>query len=283
MAIDNFIPEVWSANLLQAKDKVHVVAGIATREYEGEIREFGDRVKVSQIGEITVGTYTKDSTTISFQNLQDAQSELIVDQSNYIAFEIDDVDKAQTRPKVMMEAMRKSGYALADTQDSYLLGLYANSGLSQNTDASPADVTSLNVDEEILAVGEKLDEANAPRQNRFMIIPPWFHTKIVLAGLTTKTANDMLFANGFIDMVLGFKMYLSNNVSIGTPATGAQTRIVAGVENESFAVAEQIVSMEALRRENSFHDAVKGLHLWAGKIWRPDVTCTLYADKTAEA
>ncbi len=282
MSIKNFIPEVWAANLIRAKEKVHVAAMLANRDYEGEIRNFGDSVKVSQIGEISVGDYSGDS-DITFEDLNDAASHLRIDQAKYFAFQIDDVDAAQVNPKLMQEAMRKSAYALKDSQDSYILGLYADAGLSVDSDASPADITSLNVDEKLLEVAEKMDENNVQREGRFGIVPPWFHSKCVLAGLTAKTENDALFANGFIDRILGFDLYLSNNVSIGTPSTGAQTRMIFGVVGESFALAEQIVSIEALRIEKRFKDAVKGLHLYGAKIWRPDCTCVLYADKTAEA
>ena len=38
MAFSNFIPEVWSARLLEHLDKVHVYANLMNRDYEGEIR-----------------------------------------------------------------------------------------------------------------------------------------------------------------------------------------------------------------------------------------------------
>lgn len=279
MSIKNFIPEIWSDNILRALDEQHVAVALANREYEGEISGAGDTVKVSQIGDITVSNY-ESGTDISFQDLDDSQKTLLIDQQKYFAFKVDDVDAAQANQNLIPEASRKSAVALSGVSDTFLLNKYADAGLSQNTDASPATVTSTNVDDEVLAVGEKMNENNVPvNAPRFMVIPPWFHTKLVQAGLTTKTVNDALFANGFIDQVLGFKMYMSNNVSIGTPATGANTRIICGVEGETFAFAEQIVKVEALRPEKAFEDAVKGLHVYGGKLWRPDMTCTLYVSK----
>lgn len=281
MALDNFIPKIWSGNLMKALDNVHVFASVANREYEGEIKGGGDTVKISQIGDIDVGTYTKNSTSITVQELQDAQTELKIDQSKYFAFKIDDVDKAQQKPKVMQEAMRKAAYALKDTQDSYIAGLYGDAGLSAYTTGTPADVTSANVEDVVLGVGEEMDSANIPRNNRFMVIPPWFVTKLVLAGLATKTDNNSLWNEGFIFSALGFDFLMSNNVS--NAGSWANTKIIAGVKNESIALAEQIVSVEAYRPESSFSDAVKGLHVYGGKIIRPDMTCVLFADYTAES
>jgi hypothetical protein len=58
---------------------------------------------------------------------------------------------------------------------------------------------------------------------------------------------------------------------------------MCGIRNESYTLAEQIMSVEAYRPEAKFSDAVKGLHVYGTKIIRPDITLTLYADKTAEA
>lgn len=134
----------------------------------------------------------------------------------------------------------------------------------------------------ILAVAEELNSNNVPMQGRFIVVPPWFVTKLVLAGIAQETNNDGTWNNGFITQALGFNIYMSNNVSIGTPSTGAKTRIIAGT-NDGWAFAEQINSVEAFRPETKFADAVKGLYLYGAKVVKAESLCTLYADKTAEA
>ena len=283
MAIDNFTPELWSSNIQAALSNAHVFAATANRSYEGMISQSGDTVKINSLNDPTVNAYTKNSTTITVEDLVATQIELKIDQSKYIAFGVDDVDKAQNNYNTMAEITRRSGYKFADTADAYLAGLYAQAGSALNTNAAPADVTSLNVEDEILALREDMDSKNAPKQGRFLIVLPWVETKLILAGLTTKTANDALFANGVIGNVFGFDVIVSNNVSVGTASTGAKTRNIAGVRGQSFAYAEQILQLEAYRPEDHFEDAVKGLHVYGGKVIRPDMTWVWYADKTAEA
>ena len=53
MAVTTFIPQVWSARLLAHLDKAHVLTNLVNRDYEGEIRQYGDTVKITQIGDIT--------------------------------------------------------------------------------------------------------------------------------------------------------------------------------------------------------------------------------------
>ena len=55
MAITNFIPEVWAASLLSNLQKNLVYGGLANRDYEGEISEFGDTVHITSLADPTIG------------------------------------------------------------------------------------------------------------------------------------------------------------------------------------------------------------------------------------
>jgi hypothetical protein len=283
MALDNFIPSIWSANVAQAVENNLVAVRLANRSYEGEIKNAGDRVKVNMFADPTIAAYTKNSTSITPENLSASQRELIVDRSYYFAFEVDDVDAAQANMGLVAEPLRRAGYLLADTADAYMLGLYATAGLALNTAAAPIDLVSTNVEEEILKIGRAFNIAKLPFEGRYIIVSPWVIDKIVLAGLTTKTANDAMWANGFVDRVLGFNIFMSQNVYATSYTTYAGTANIAGIANESFGYAEQIVKVEAYRPESAFSDAVKGLHLYGGKIMRPDKTLAWYCDMTDEA
>ena len=57
MAIENFKPTLWSDKVFQAYDKNFVFAALCNRDYEGEIKSYGDQVKISEIGDVTVNTY----------------------------------------------------------------------------------------------------------------------------------------------------------------------------------------------------------------------------------
>ena len=49
MAFSNFIPEIWSARLLEHMDKVHVYANLMNRDYEGDINAYGDTVHINRV------------------------------------------------------------------------------------------------------------------------------------------------------------------------------------------------------------------------------------------
>ena len=54
MSVTNFIPTIWSARLLAHLDKKHVYAALVNRDYEGEIKYYGDTVMINQFGDITI-------------------------------------------------------------------------------------------------------------------------------------------------------------------------------------------------------------------------------------
>lgn len=281
MALQNFIASVLAANIQQALRKQHVFASVANREYSGVLRNLGDKVKINQISDVTVGSFTR-ATDITIQDLDDASLELVADQAKYIAFSSEDVEAVQQKASVMQSTSDQAAYGLADAADQYLAAMYAQAGLtSYATGTTPWDVTSSNVEDVLLDAKEKM--ARLPKQGRFLICPEWFHNKLILAGLSTKQDNNAIFTNGQVDRVMGFDILVSENVSANNTSTWDQTRIIAGVRGQSLGFAEAMLNFEAFRPEKRFSDAVKGLYVYGGKVLRPDMTLAIYADKTAEA
>ncbi len=281
MAIVSFIPAIWSAKLLLNLHKNLVFANLINTDYEGEISGAGDRVKINEIGPINIGNYTKNS-DISFQELTDAQKELIIDQLKYFAFQVDDVDKAQTKPKIMDGAMQEAAYGLKDAADQYVAGLYGGAGITSDlgTNASPLEIQSGDVVEVVALIAQKMDENNVPTEGRWMVIPPWFHNKMVLAKISSDKLNSEVLLNGRIGRFLGFDFSVSNNLDVDGTADG--TKILAGIK-PSISFAGQIVQTEALRLEKRFADAVKGLYVYGAKVVRPSTLACLTAKSKAES
>lgn len=282
MAIQNFISTVWEANIVESLEKTHVYASLANQIYRGTLKSLGDKVKIIQVGDVNITAYSTN-VNLTRQDMSDAASELVADQAYYFNFSVNDVEAVQQKVQLLRAITDNAAYGLRDASDLFFSGLYAQSGLtSYSTGTTPWDVTSLNVEDVLLDIKEKM--ARVPLDNRFLIVPEWFHGKLILAGLTTKSDNNAIFTNGKVDRIQGFDIYLSENVSAatGTP-TWDQTRIMGGVKGLSFGFADAIMEIEAYRPEDRFEDAVKGVYVFGGKILRPDMTITAYVDKTAES
>lgn len=278
----NFNEEILMAQLTKALENKAVFTSVANNSFTGVITQKNDKVKMNQLGNITISPYA--GTTISRQTLTDAQVELIANQDYYFAFDLDKLEYNNWQGVIMPEAMRKAAYAMNNTIDVAMAGMYAQAGIVKNTSAAPVDMTSLNVEDEFLGMAELFAEAGVPREARkFAIIPPWVTTKLTLAGIAAKTQNDNLYAQGYVTTALGWDFIESNNVSKNS-ASWDISRIICGVYGESFGYAAAVSDVEEFSPEGLIGvRAVKGRYIWGAKIIRPDMTGVLYADKTAEA
>lgn len=282
-ALTNFIPQVWSAQLLNSlkASLIYGQTGVINRNYEGEISGFGDTVKINTIGTVTVGDYTKNADMSAPQDLSGTQTTLTINQSKYFNFQIDDVDKAQTNPKLMSQAMVESAYALRNTADQFIASTMVAGVKEGNTignDGTPETVTAENAIDLLVDLGTILDEANVPEDGRWVILPPWYHAMIEKSPKFQYTSENMssVVRNGVVGRIAGFDVMKSNNV----PNTAkTKYKILAG-HGIATTYAEQINDVEAYRPEKRFADAVKGLHLYGAKVVRPEALALLTANKS---
>src|SRR5574344_637656 len=164
--LSNFIPQVWSARMLDFLDKAHVYGNVVNRDYEGEIKAFGDTVKINQIGNILIKDYTKnDISGVGFgaaEIIQSTQTIMKIDQAKMFNFKIDDIDNAQINPKVMDTAISRASYALADVSDKFIAGMYTDAAIQIGTDAAPIAMKTTAAYEQLVALSQKLDENDVP-------------------------------------------------------------------------------------------------------------------------
>jgi len=271
MSLDNFIPKVWSSRLLKQLDKNHVFVSLCNREYEGDIGNVGDTVKINSIGDITVNSYVKNSTSISPETLSDAATFLEVDQSNYFAFEVDDIDQAQQKPKVMQRAMDKAAIGLADEADSYIAGLYGDAGLSPSEEdwSSTIDIQSA-----AGKIKQNLWEQNVPTNaNLWWVVNPEIYHDALQDVVSDLTDNVQEFRSGAVGSIYGIDIYVSNNLT-GDGTNGSEFQTMAGTM-DAIAYVEQINKVEGYRPEDGFTNAVKGLHVYGAKVIRPEQLVSL--------
>lgn len=281
MSVTNFIPTIWSARLLRHLDKKHVYANLLNRDYEGEIKNFGDTVKINQIGDVTIKNYQKSTDIEAPEELSGEQLMLTIDQAKYFNFGIDDVDAAQVNPKLMDKAMMRAAYGMNDVTDRFaasLLYVGADAGNTLGTDDSPIVPTATDAYDTLVDLSTILTEANVPMDGRWVVVPAWFHGLLLkdkrFVGNGTDY-NKAILEGGEVGVASGFRVSLSNNV----PNTaGAKYKIIAGT-NEAGSYAEQILKTEAYRPEKRFSDAVKGLHVYGAKVLQPKCLAVLTANR----
>lgn len=277
MSVDNFKPTIWSDLIFRAYEKNFVFGALANRDYQGEIAQYGDSVRVNEISGMTATAYTG---SVTYTEPDDAQKVLTIDKKYYIAKKLDDVDNAQTKPKLMGEIARKAGIGMADQVDQSIAALYAQAGITDGSTSSPDSVTSANVIDKLSEMGQAFDENNVPMSDRVAVVHPWFVHKLRLAGVDLKTDNTGVYENGSVANVMGWQVFMSNNASNSSTTWYANYFFV---RNETITLAEQIVASEALRLEDQFADAMRWLAVWGTKVMAPESLGILYATNGAES
>lgn len=215
MAITNFIPAVWAAQLLSVLEKNLVFGGApcVNRNYEGEISGYGSTVNITSIATPTISDYTKD-TDITIQVLTDSQKILTIDQAKSFSFEIDDIDMRQSRNggALMAEAAEKAGYALRDVADQYLAAKMA-SGAGSSLGVIDATTVTNVYDALLVPASVQLDQNNVPSEGRFAIVSPSVYGKLQLDSRFIKynESGGNALHNGIIGDAAGFTIMKSNN------------------------------------------------------------------------
>jgi hypothetical protein len=133
----NFSPVIYSKQVQIAFRRASVIEAITNSDYFGEIANFGDSVKILKEPEITVKEYAR-GTQLTAQDLDDEDFTLVVDQANYFAFKLDDIEQAHSHVNFMQLASDRAAYRLRDQYDADVLGYLC--GFQQATKNSNATV-----------------------------------------------------------------------------------------------------------------------------------------------
>jgi len=137
----NFSPVIYSKQVQLAFRKSSTVEAITNSDYFGEIANMGDSVKIIKEPEVSVQSYAR-GTQITAQDLNDEDFTLVVDQANYYAFKIDDIEAAHSHVNFMQMASDRAAYRLRDQYDQDVLGYlsgfqqsakHANAGTARTT------------------------------------------------------------------------------------------------------------------------------------------------------
>jgi hypothetical protein len=275
----NFIPMLWSDLVFRDYDKQTVFAALANRDYEGEIRDYGDSVKINQIGEAVVNEYDG---SVTYQTLDDAAKFLLIDQKQYTAIQVDDVKEAQSKPKKMGLYTEEMGIRMGEAVDEFLAGLHTEAGITTDLgdDTTAIEVTSANVVDYFALINQKMDENNIPTSGRVAVIPPWLFHKITLADIDKNTDNSAIITSGYRGNYLGFDLYMSNSIE---NTASAFYKPMFFRRNDTITFAQQIVKMEGQRLESAFADGLRALMVYGGKVVRPNSLAVLTCNNGDES
>jgi hypothetical protein len=306
-----FIPTLWSGKLLAKFYQNTILSEVTNTDYEGELKNQGDTVRIRLAPSISISDYTVGQ-SLSYEVPTPIFQDMQVNKGKYFGVQVNDVLAYQSDIALMNmfteDAAKQLKIAIENEVffNSFVTEgpVAANKGATAGkisaaynlgTDITPIDqATPENVLKAILRMSTVLDEQNVPEDGRFLIISPYdrqllMQSSIAQAYFTGDQSSTI--RTGKIGMLDRFSVYVSNLLprgeagkalvaglsatSTGGTVSSAKARrtMIAGTKAAtSFAMT--INKTEPLRNQTDFGDIVRGLAVYGRKVVKPEAMVT---------
>lgn len=306
-----FIPTLWSGKLLAKFYQNTMLSEIANTDYEGELKNQGDTIRIRLAPSININDYEVGS-NLSYEVPTPIYQDMQVNKGKYFGVQVNDVLAYQSDMDLMNmfteDAAKQLKIAIENevffnnfvTEGPAAANEGATAGAisaayNLGTDVTPIDQSAAaNVLNAILRMSSVLDEQNVPEDGRFLIISPYdrhllMQSNIAQAYFTGDSSS--IVRTGKIGMLDRFTVYVSNLLprgeagkalvpalsatSTGAAVSNAKARrlMVAGTKAaNSFAMT--VNKTEPLRNQTDFGDIVRGLAVYGRKVVKPEAMVT---------
>lgn len=184
------IPEVWSGKLLVKFYAACVMAALCNTDYEGEIKQKGDKVIIRTTPDIEIYDYAKGQ-TLNIQRPQPGTLEFPIERAKYWNVHIDSIDKFQADINFLEDWTRDAAQQLKIAWErEFLADIYAdahasNKGttagkISANLNLGAAGSSAIVVGngsgevtpiQFLLMLSQVLDEQDVPEEDRKVVVP----------------------------------------------------------------------------------------------------------------
>jgi len=289
---NSIIPTFWSTTLLEDLKKELVFGSLTNSQFIGQIK-YGQSLKIFSVSDVRITDY---SPVGGFSPVTGSQASpwepdrayskeaatLTIDKAKAFQFFIEDLENRAVLVDLMSAIMRETTYALRDTVDQYIAGLFEASAKLYATDTNgttekAVTLTSVKDFYDLLVdVDTLMNKNNVPRTGRWIVVPPELRALLLKDDRFVANASSgqayMSLLNGEVGQAAGFTVKMSNNIpkagDSGVTVPSGSLRFYAGT-NDALAFAYDVEKIETYRPENRFADAVKGLFVYGGKVIRP--------------
>lgn len=208
-----WIDEVWSAEMIRARED-NLVAANVVRRFDADVKNSGDIIHVPAVSNLTVQAVSQ-TTAINWTNVTESEATITVDKEYAVPFRITDKLSDQEKYDAAAEYAKKAGYALAEQMDSDILAKYSDAS-NYVGDGSTA-ISKANI-----LLGQRyLDSGNVPKGDRHFIVDAYGRQDLlniddfVKYDSTGKVAPAVNGTNG-IGSLYDFTVHFSNNVPVET-------------------------------------------------------------------
>lgn len=294
-----YIPELFATKALVKYYHKGCLPAISNTDYEGEIKKFGDSVTVRTTPDISINEYHKGK-VLKAEVPHSEPVELAIDKAKDYCFEINAIDEKQADIVLAPNFTSDAGEQMRIAIETGILGdIYAdaaatNSGstagkVSANINlgvaGTPLAVNKANALKVLIQIGQVFDECSIPEEDRAIIIPSWFRTKLMfseLANVYTTGDTTSPLRNGRVGKIDRLTVYVSNLLSKVADSGGQTCTHIIACHKAALTFAAQLVENDSCKRELGFARLYKGLYVYGYQVMKPEGLVHLYAYKTAD-
>jgi len=275
--IRGFIPELYDASVYRTLEDNLVLKKICKAPIKAPIKEAGDTVYFTDLGDPTITDYTG---TLTAEDLQDSQIAMLIDKTKTFCFKVKDIDGLMANIDAKGSQTERAGYMLKDNieKDTFrYVGDYASAGT-----ALTGTITSANAISYMSELARQLYENNVQESNMFTVIPPWLMIKLKIAGISFSINEGVNGKGGmFWTKDLGFETYVTNTVyNSGSQAAPVST--VLGGSFQAIGFAEKMLRTRNLELSASRATQIDGGVIYGYKLIKPKELAKLTATFGAE-
>lgn len=232
---DAFIPEIWANEGLAILEENMVMARLVYRDFENEVRNYGDVVNTRRPGTFGIRR-KKDGDTLENQDANSTNVRVPLDQWFYSSFTIKDGEASLSFQDLVDVYLLPASQTMARSVDRALLGrVHAYLGTTTSRAGKLGQLDSTNSKDFVLEARQILNQNLAPMQDRNLVLSPASETGILKTEMFIR-ANERgdggsALENATLGRILGFSTLLDQNVN--SVSTGGET--VAGTVTNALA------------------------------------------------
>ena len=254
-----FIPEIWSDETIAAYKSNLVVANLVTR-----LNHKGKKGDTINIPTPVRGSATVKAANTAVKIQSDTHNNTAVSINKHYEYSvlIEDITEVQALSSLRKFYTDDAGYALAKQVDTDIVTLWeglqggtvagANAAawekavigsvgttLYTGNSSNAADITDAGIRAMIL----KLDNANVPMDNRYIVMPPIAANDLLGINRFTEQqfiGNGEAIKTGKIGMIYGVDVYISSNCPTTTTGDTATDRVGCLFHKDALVLAEQV-------------------------------------------
>ena len=222
---DAFIPELWSNQGLAILEENMVMANLVSRDFEDEVRNYGDVVNTRRPGTFTI-TRKADGDTLVPETASATNVPVALDQWFYKSFVIKDGEASLSFQDLVDVYLLPAMQVIARSVDRAIMGrVHAFLTGVQNRAGRLCGLTAATSADDVLEARQRLNENLAPMTGRNLVLSPASETALLKNSMFVK-ANERgdggsALENANLGRILGFDTYLDQNVN--SVLTGADT------------------------------------------------------------